>query len=896
MRTLFTVLLVISLPLAVSSQVLKGTIKDPEGEAIPYATVYIQELRQGTTSNTKGDYEIRLPAGKYTVVYQSLGYAPDIRTITLEKDIRTQDIILQVQYYEIPEVRINASGEDPAYGIMRKVIGLAPYYLNQVSHYKADVYLKGSLFIKRIPKLLQKSMKMEASRNDGSSSQGVTMKAGDSYLMESVNELEFNAPDKYIQRVISFNSTFPEEGNGIEPMDFIKSSFYQPVLAGMAISPLSPEAFFHYNFRYGGATVQGNYIIDKINVIPKRKSQQLFSGVLYIIEDLWCLHSVDLVNENIAGKIKIEQLNIPVQEDIWMPVSDKFEINISIIGFKADAGYGSSIKYMEVLRNNNLQKPPAIAVYNADHARVPNVKADSGMSRTGVQIEKILSKENLSNRDMVRLASLMEKESRDSQNDSIKNNLEISDKTTYIIEKDAGKKDSIYWASIRPIPLSETEIKSLHKFDSLKAGLTLKGTKVDSTSQPAKKKKGFLPAFRNIAFGHTWADTLGLSFTHDGLLKVKNLSFNTVDGFVYGLNLRLSKSWNKKNSFTISPDLRWAFSRESFMWRLNLRYRFDGMKQQELFLKLGDANNDINSGGGINTFINSLTSLFLKRNYLKLYESRYITAGYRREIANGLYLELKPGLEDRRVLINTTDYSFISSSREYTGNIPVNPYLDNPVNPYNELRDQRHGRLEAIITYTPRQRYSLSGSSKIPRGSDYPTFALSWEHGINEFSGMLKEIAHYDLIKFEASRTKEIGAFSRYRWRFRTGGFLNNRYLPFYDFVHFSSQSFPVLINDYEDAFMLPGFYSLSTPEYFTEFHGKYTTPYLLIKLLPVLSNTLMRENLSLSYLWSRYHTAYTEIGYSLSEFLLLCEIGVYAGFDNLEFNSIGAKIVLKFN
>jgi hypothetical protein len=76
----------------------------------------------------------------------------------------------------------------------------------------------------------------------------------------------------------------------------------------------------------------------------------------------------------------------------------------------------------------------------------------------------------------------------------------------------------------------------------------------------------------------------------------------------------------------------------------------------------------------------------------------------------------------------------------------------------------------------------------------------------------------------------------------------------------------------------------------------KYTTPYLLLKLLPVLSNTLMRENLSLSYLWSRYHTAYTEIGYSLSEFLLLCEIGVYAGFDNLEFNSVGAKLVLKFN
>jgi hypothetical protein len=40
-----------------------------------------------------------------------------------------------------------------------------------------------------------------------------------------------------------------------------------------------------------------------------------------------------------------------------MPVSHKFEINISIIGFKADVGYGSSVKYVEVRPNISLEKP-----------------------------------------------------------------------------------------------------------------------------------------------------------------------------------------------------------------------------------------------------------------------------------------------------------------------------------------------------------------------------------------------------------------------------------------------------------------------------------------------------------------------------------------------------------
>ena len=102
------------------------------------------------------------------------------------------------------------------------------------------------------------------------------MKEGDSFLLESFNEIEFTAPDKYVQRVISFNSTFPEQGNDVSPMDYIQASFYQPVLADMAISPLSPQAFSYYNFRYIGTTFQGKYTINKIEVIPKTQKPAAF--------------------------------------------------------------------------------------------------------------------------------------------------------------------------------------------------------------------------------------------------------------------------------------------------------------------------------------------------------------------------------------------------------------------------------------------------------------------------------------------------------------------------------------------------------------------------------------------------------------------------------------------
>jgi Family of unknown function (DUF5686)/CarboxypepD_reg-like domain len=884
-------------------QIIKGRITNQKGDPIQYSTVYIQELKQGTTSNTNGYYEIRLPAGKYTVIYQSLGYQPVIVNVNLSVQTISKDIVLLLQYYEIPEVRIMGTGEDPAYSIMRKAIGMAPYYLNNISYYKAEVYLKGNLVINKIPRLLRKAMKIEASDNGTSVSAGSkpkseekVIKEGDSYLMESVNEIEFTAPDKYFQRMISYNSTFPAQGNEISPMSFIQASFYQPVLADMAISPLAPNAFSHYNYKYLGASMQGNFSINKIQVIPKRKSQQLFEGTIYIIEDLWCLQSVDLTNENLVGKIRIQQLYTPVQNEIWMPVSHKFEINIGIMGFKADAGYGSSVKYDEVKPNLSLHKPETLSAYSGKPDN--NIKpADTIVSKSKQQINKILEKDQLTNREMVKLAKLMEKESAVSLKDSGRKSLEIKDNTTQIVDKDANKRDSAYWAKIRPIPLSDIEIRSLRISDSIKSSTTIKKPINDTIPATGKKQKSkFIKTVRDIGFGHSWSDTTGFRFSYDGLIDSKNLSFNSVDGFVYGLDLSFSKSWKTHNSLSIIPDIRWAFSRQQIIWGINTSYSFNSMKHRQLFIRAGTTSKDINTGGGINPFLNTVTSLMQKKNYLKLYESKYLSLGYSSELVNGLKLELTANYEYRKVLQNTTNFSILKSSRAYSENIPVNRYLTTGLNPVNALRDQRHADIVTRISFTPFQRYRINKGVKTPAGSEWPTFDLSWQHGINDFSEIDQGLRQFDMLRFEVSRSSSIGAFSNFRWRIRTAGFFDNRTLTFYDFFHINSQPLPLLINNYEDAFMIPSFYSLSTPEFYVEAHIKYTTPYLLLKLLPVLSNTLMRENITLSYLGRRFNPGYTEIGYSISEIFFLGELGVYVGFDDLKYRAVGMNVIFRFH
>ncbi len=886
-KVVFTIYIILFTVIISEAQSLKGIIRDTGGEPVRYATVYVNELRHGTTANIKGEYDIKLKPGSYTVFFQSLGFSPEVRNVTIGQTDKNLDITLTIQYYQIPEVRVTATGEDPAYGIMRKAIGLAPYHLNRIKHYEAKVYIKGSVVVNKIPRLLTRNINAE----------GIDIKEGDSYLIESVNEIEYDAPDVYRQTVIAQQSTFPEvQETDISPMDVVRASFYQPVLADIAISPLSPNAMSHYRFSYEGSTPQGKFIVNKIKVTPKRKSQQVFEGTLYIIEDLWCLHSLDLTNENLAGSINIKQVYTPVQDDIWMPVSHNFDIKVSIVGVDADGTYGSSVTYTAVEPNTELPRPETLDLNPTAEQGILEEQREA--SKRQQKIEEILQKEELSNRDMSKLSRLMEKEAEESEPGE--DDLEIKKTTSYTVKEDAIKKSSEYWTEIRPIPLSEEEKKSVRISDSLKveAGLKKLATEQDSTAngEGSARKSKFISVMRDILLGETWyGKNRNSRFTSGGLIDPGHFGFNSVDGFKYGIDLNYYNEWDSGMTLLLSPEFGWDFARESVDWSVSGMITYNHMRQSRLVFWVGMGSKDFTNSAGISPFINMATSLLLKDNYLRLYESRYLTISQRSEYFNGFYVELRYAYDDRRLLNNNTNFSLFRRDEDYSGNIPFNEYLGagGDTNADYLLTNHIHHQFSTVISYIPRQRYRINNGRKSSAGSDYPTFKIYYDHGINITPD--NENHHFDHFQFEADKTKSIGAFSEYSWRFRAGWFMNNEKLQFQDFNHFNIQSLPFMIRNHQDVFMLPDYYTLATPEYYIEAHFRYTTPYLLIKLLPFISNTLMRENISLAYLYSPHTSNYYELGYGLSEIFLIGKIGVFAGFEDLSFKSAGVRFTLIF-
>jgi hypothetical protein len=869
------------------AQSLSGTITDTKGIPMPSASVYITELRQGTTSNNEGYYEITLPPGNYTVSYQFLGYVPVTRQFNLSAEDITADITLAEQLFEIPAVRVSASGRDPADYIMRKAIGMAPFHLNQVRMYRAEVYMRGGGTVDKIPELLKRRMKLEANNGE--------FREGKYYFSESVSIITFNAPDKYINRVISSNSSEQLSQGQASPMDYIEASFYQPVLAEVAISPLAPNAFSHYSFTFLGSSSQGDYVIDKIRVTPRRKSQQLFTGTIFIVEDLWAIHSLDLTNDNMAGKIRVRQLYIPVESGIWMPVAHEFNADISLMGVKARAAYTSAVKYIEVEPDKSLPRPPSYTLAaEPGAAGEPEAEAKSTTQR---EIETILQKDDLTARDMSRLARLNEKNARQTRE---KPPLEIEDNTTVIIEEDATKRDSAWWAEARPIPLTREESASLSSVPATGRQLARRDTAtlsitIGSAPDSASREKSPAARFmKDLAFGRNWQLSKNTSLKFNGLADLKSFSFNSVDGFVAGTGFTLSVKSGEAGRFTLVPSARYAFSRDRLMWNVTANLLYDPKHAGNLFLRAGSQSEEY-SRSGVNPLINTFASLYFRDNMMRLYSSRYIIAGHRSDLANGLNLSVSGIYEERDPLENNSDFSFFRRERPWHDNLPDNVWVTGGIEGYDPETSFSHSHLSAtaLLTWTPRQRYRISNGAKIIAGSDWPTFAVTWKHGYN-FNDTVT--SNYDMLMGEVSRTARFGALNEFRWRIRVGGFINSGNVRLQDMHYFNTQSSPVLLNNYEDAFYLAPVYSMAARTRFAEAHARYTTPTLLLKRLPVLSRTLMRENIGLSMAWTPEAGYYWEAGYSLSEVFLVANIGVWTGFSGTTFESAGIRVGIRID
>lgn len=87
---------------------ISGELKDSKtGEELVGASVYSEELKSGTFTNSYGFYSLSLPAGKYSIVFSYIGYESIRRIVDLSSDQKLK-IELKESDKQLKEVAVNS--------------------------------------------------------------------------------------------------------------------------------------------------------------------------------------------------------------------------------------------------------------------------------------------------------------------------------------------------------------------------------------------------------------------------------------------------------------------------------------------------------------------------------------------------------------------------------------------------------------------------------------------------------------------------------------------------------------------------------------------------------------------------------------------------------------------
>jgi hypothetical protein len=815
------------------SQGIKGFVVNSKGEPIPYVSIYAQPAKLGANSNVDGSFLLNLPKGIYEISFSSIDFKPKVIRVEVSDQLSDLKVVLEEQSYQLNEVKVQVNDIDPAVYIMRKAIGAAPYYKRQILKYSAKIYIKGSGSIDYVPKLMK-----------GMVEESTEMQVGKTYVTESFNEVAFFQPNTYREKVISMQSTMPFK-EGPEPMRMVRGSIYNTDYTGV-ISPLSSQAFSVYNFYLEGSFYENGREVNKIRIEPKRKGSDLYTGFLYVIEKLWCLHSCVLnnVSNGVNSSVKITFKQLAEQPLVWLPNTYDLSFKGNFLGIKGGFRYLGAVSNYKVTLNPNLNHD-WLQLATKEMLEVQITQKPSQLkSKNQTKIEALVAKENLNKRVMVQLASRLKRESERSLN----KNAIVYDSTELVIDSLAFKKDSAFWIENRPVPLMYSEQISFLQKDSL-----LKNT-IDTIPKPKKNAHKF-----NV-FSFLWnGDSTNITSNHylSFSSPIKGLSLNSVNGifvntYVSFGSKKITRTWRYLQTIHIPLQRNLVQSKGEFNWL------FKPYKLGKFNLKAGVILQDYNRNG-ITPLEDIFQLLLLGNNYSKWYMNEFAEGSINYEVSNGLNLKMRMGYYHRYGLENQDFFKDREASKPYQPNrLPSNETLPN----------HESYQLGLGLSFRPYQTYRFKQNKKEYLKSNWPLFQINYQ------SGTAKKL-QFQQLDFQVSQLFNPRHWVEIQYKLQAGYFLYNKGLYQSDKQYFAGNLSAITQGNYKERFQDLPYYLQASSQQYVSFHSNYAFKRLALKNLPYLNLSNFKEALYFNVLKSDIHPLFFEAGYRVTELLRFFSFGL---------------------
>lgn len=793
---------------------LNGKVTGGNGEAVPFAAVYVKGTTKGTTSNAEGFYSIDLAAGNYTIVYQAMGYMQKAVDIALASD-RTVNVELASSSIQMKEAVVT-DGEDPAYAVIRKAQAKRKYFLEQVESYSCDVYIKG---LQRVTEHPEKIMGLEVDPEGE-----IDSVSGIVYLSESVSRFNYRRPNKVKEEMISSKVSGDNKAFSYNRASDMMFDFYENVISiedlserGF-VSPIANTAMMFYKYRLVGTIFENDSLINKIEVIPRRKTDPCFRGYIYIMENSWRIYSTELyltkdAQIDFVDTLLINQTFVPVEKNVWMVFMNKFTFNFGFMGLKGNGIFvGVNSNYV---------------------------------------IDPDFPKRFFDNEEMH-------------------------------VNDDANKKDSVYWASTRPVPLTPEEENDYRRRDSIMRVRSSRAY-LDSVDRMTNR-----PGFMDIVFAGYSFSRRYRHFSVSVSPLVRACSFNTVQGLRAGIDATLFKTWDDNRWFSLGPAASYGFSDKRFYADLEASYSYRPVHFERITIAGGTTTAQFNAKEPVPVFINTLYTLLQKQNYLKLYAKSYFYLNWHREIVNGLMMTFAGEYSDRKPLYNTARYYWIEyPERHFTSNNPLDALDEN----YAGFDPHRALDLNLQLTFRFRQKYYTRPNEKIILGSKYPVLGLQVRKGVPGFFGSKTD---YDFLKLSVRDNIDLKLLGKFSYYVGAGKYISKKNLPFMDYYHFVGNrtlwsTFP------QQSYQLLDYYRYSAGDWYVEAHAEHHFGGFILNKIPLLRRLHLTEVAGVNWLMTPDVPSYYEIYFGADK-LGLIRVDFALGYMQQAKVSAGLRFGIRFD
>jgi Family of unknown function (DUF5686)/CarboxypepD_reg-like domain len=863
---LFSVLIISIISFSIHAGGIKGTIKNTKGEQLSFASIIVKGTSKGTMANEDGKYELSLEKGSHTLNFQYLGHKTLEKSVEIGADFITLDAVLTEQTVTLNEVRFSAKAEDPAYTIMRKTISMAKFKTLELDAYTSRTYVKGTAQVKEVSGLLKMLAGKKIEKELG-------IKIGQVYVIESINDIAFKQPSSVKEKVVSARNNLPKQlqDQGANFITVSRINFYNPKPFDDLISPLSPSALAYYRFKYEGDFQENGLTVNRIRVMPKSKGENVFEGIINIIEDSWYLHSVDLSfkTDNVSNHFKI--IYSPFKE-VWLPISYSFHSDFDAFGASGFLNYVTNVRNYNVTINEKYHQKPVVIDEKIDKAEAVAIKNEKVDAKTALKQKQVTRKQ---------LEKFLKESQKEDKKERKTKGEDVAMVRSYSIEVDSlyKKRGSDFWNEERQVPLTVFEIKGYAQADSI-AKANEANYKKDSIKN--------LPVFKlpHLLMGKVYnygkRDDLysfyprSLTYTS----PIFGIDLNTVDGYYAqgGLKYETREKLTKRTS--LYTDLRYAFGRKAFNWNVGYYHLHN---QHTYEIKAGRMVQQYNENNPIQNIANSFYTLFLEENYLKIYQKDFVGFEYRNRFSQVFSASFNLEYSQKKELQNLDNFKpwIDVKDKEFTSNRPEGL----------ELKDSKYVNPEVLtadinLIFRPFAKKRSFNGREFTINQGNPIFRIKSTNGMLSDGNFSRLQGSYEQT-FELEKVGDLHFLANY------GGYLKEP-TYFSDYRHFNGNKTFLRSFSFE-AFRNLDYYQHSTKgNYLEVFVANDFQKFLLTQITPLRMYGL-KESIFANYLnVANQNFNYLEVGYGISGIGKLFGLEVVGNFINGTYGSTVLRV--KFN